>query len=91
MSDENTMFIVILALIVAVACGWTSGHAVGYKDGIAYQQEQPVNLSLTTYSGSDIVQIRYYPLSQRDWIGVSTQSDFVKVNHVTSYGMILAP
>jgi hypothetical protein len=43
MTDETTMFIVILALIVAVACGWCHGHTAGYQEGIAYQINNPSN------------------------------------------------
>jgi len=86
---EKMAILTILVLIATISSA--IGYGIGNRNGIEYQKTQPVNLELTAYSGSDIVEVQHLPLSQRNRVGVLTSSDFVLKNNVTTYGMILVP
>ena len=77
---ENNMQKVLFAAVAITMI------ATAFISGIVYQKGEPVPVVLTSYSGTDIVEEETYQVTDMR-IQMGTDNDFVRDNHVTSYGI----
>ena len=80
----------VVALIIGVLL--VAGIFIGmeYQKTMTPPPVKEMNVELISYSGLDIVNKETFTLKiEKDWLGMYTNTEYVRINNITSYGIIV--
>jgi hypothetical protein len=89
MAKSETTLVIMLG--IALIAGLFIGHMSGYEQGITYQKEHLVNLSLEYYEGSDLVTSHYVTLTPDSILNIARYSTMTEYHNITNYRITLVP
>jgi len=99
MLKNDIIVIVLVIAFIAVSIGSVISYQQGYEQGIQYQKEQPVSVtvqSLTWHQGDNpiipfVVSSRTGDYARPGTISMQTDSQFVKENNITLWMVTINP